>query len=114
MMGKSGCEQVGCPYAGRKDGKPFCNYPGSVCIYHQPINKPLRWRTGPVPKNLSPGTEVFYKAFIDGIGEWCGVGYGIGEGMIEDRGSRGEDGILIEHGDYMWLPLSEILALVED
>lgn len=70
--------------------------------------KPLKWRTDKVPMSLSPGDEVFYKAFIDGIGDWYGVGVGVGEGKIEG------EGVFVYHGDYLWLLLSEILELVED
>lgn len=68
-----------------------------------PRTKPLRWRTGPVPKEL----VVFYEWNLDTLGIVHGAGQGNKYGDIIDRSS------IIGHEKARWLPLSEILALVE-
>ena len=67
------------------------------------MTKPLRWRTGPVPED----TKVLYRWFCDGLGLVYGVG-------IKHDKLEIADGMRVLPCEVArWLPLAEILALVE-
>ena len=65
--------------------------------------KPLRWRTGPVPEDMT----VFFMYFWDGFG----IDYDTGEGTNDGNISSNRN---VRWEDARWIPLSEILALVEE
>lgn len=105
ILEQSGCEYLKCQYAGRKDGEPTCGYPGGFCPYRDDDNlelgepdilpkvKPLRWRTGPVPRE-----QVHDEFFVRGKYEQDK--YAILEGFQVGEGEK-------------YIPLSEILERVE-